>query len=58
MILLGWLKVRELAFSKVEEDADGILNLSRSVVLDENMGWHAQVGVTICIGPSRMVGCA
>lgn len=58
MILFGWLNIRELTFSKVEDDADSILNLFRSVVLDENMGWHAQVGVTTCVGPSRMVGCA
>ena len=35
--------VKELAFSKVEEDAEGILQLSRSVLVDDDMGWHVQV---------------
>ena len=34
--------VRELAFSKVE-DAEGILQLSKSVLVDDDMGWHVQV---------------
>lgn len=34
---------KELAFSKVEEDAAGFLQLSRSVVVEQDMGWHVQV---------------
>ena len=32
-----------VAFSKVQVDKDGISLLSRTVVLDQNMGWHVQV---------------
>ena len=41
--------VRELAFSKVEEDAEGILQLSRSVLVDDDMGWHVQVRLHVYI---------
>ena len=40
---LGWLQVGEAAFSRVEQDSNGMLHLSRSLVVDETMGWHAQV---------------
>ena len=32
-----------VGFSKVQVDKDGISRLSRTVVLDQNMGWHVQV---------------
>ena len=35
--------VRQLAFARVEEDADGVLQLSRTVVLADDMTWHVQV---------------
>ena len=35
--------MRDLAFGKVEEDCDGIFQLSRTVVLADDMGWHVQV---------------
>ena len=45
IVLLGWVRVRELAFSKVKEDADGIVQLSRTVVVGDDMTWHVQVCV-------------
>ena len=44
--------VKELAFSKVEEDAEGILQLSRSVLVDDDMGWHVQVRLLSIYGGS------
>ena len=41
--ILGWLQVGEAAFSRVEQDCNGMLHLSRGLVVDETMGWHAQV---------------
>lgn len=35
--------VKELCFSKVAEDVEGFLQLVRSVVVGEDMGWHVQV---------------
>ena len=52
IVLLGWVTVRELAFSKVEEDTDGIVQLSRTVVVGDDMTWHVQVCVhafCVCI---------
>ena len=43
MYTLGWLQVGKAAFSRVEQDSNGMLqlHLSRSLVMDETMGWHA-----------------
>ena len=41
--VLGWIKVAHLSFAKVGKDPDGILLLSRCVILDESMNWHVQV---------------
>ena len=41
--VLGWIVVRDLVFGKVEEDCNGIFQLSRTLVLADNMGWHVQV---------------
>ena len=35
--------VGNVGFSTVQVDKGGISLLSRTVVLDQNMGWHAQV---------------
>ena len=43
MYTLGWLQVGKAAFSRVEQDSNGMLHLSQSLVVDETMGWHAQV---------------
>ena len=37
---IGWIKVKGLAFA---EDVDGILQVCRSVVVEDDMTWHAQV---------------
>ena len=41
--VLGWIKIADLSFAKVGKDPDGILLLSRCVILDESMNWHVQV---------------
>lgn len=41
--ILGWLQVGEAAFSRVEQDSNGMLHLSQSLIVDETMGWHTQV---------------
>lgn len=43
LLLSGWVVAKELAFSKVEKDAQGLLQLSRSVVVGQDKGWHVQV---------------
>ena len=42
-LTLGWLQVGEDAFSRVEQYCNGMLHLSQSLVVDETIGWHAQV---------------
>ena len=37
---IGWIKVKGLAFA---EDVDGILQVCRSVVVEDDMTWHARV---------------
>ena len=44
--ILGWFKAEEIAFVKVDSDVDGVLVVSRCVVLDHDMCWHVQV--TFC----------
>ena len=41
--ILGWLQVGEAAFSRVEQDSNGMLHLSQSLIVDETMGWHTRV---------------
>ncbi|KAL5487220.1 hypothetical protein EMCRGX_G019797 [Ephydatia muelleri] len=41
--VLGWIKVADLSFAKVGKDPDGILLLSRCVILDESMNFHVQL---------------
>ena len=43
---IGWLKIKEFAYSKVEEDEGGLFQLTRTVfiiVLGQDMSWHIQV---------------
>ena len=47
IISIGWFRVGDGAFGKVDKDPDGILRLSRCVVFSENMEWHVQVRVQL-----------
>ena len=40
---IGWFRVGDGAFGKVDEDRDGNLRLFRCVVISENLEWHIQV---------------
>ena len=42
-VSIGWFRVGNLAFGKAEKDPDGLLKLSRCVVIDDTMQWHVQV---------------
>ena len=53
---IGWFSVGDGAFGKVDKDPDGILRLSRCVVISENMEWHVQVRC-IRVQQYKISGC-
>ena len=49
ILLSGWVEVADMVFSMIMEDGDGIVQITRSVVLREELTWHALVSsCTIC----------